>query len=482
MQHRRACRRRQPCRSFLGFAGNPTRYPLVIRNFADSKSFPFFFLSSFTTNLSMSLTRDFETAGLRDTNGLVVPQSISPAVQSLISQLTLQETWEEFLAYRLLKCRFNWHEFNEADAFVEREDYLPLATKIAQGEGIGIPTKKLVNKMGSDKKRIVYSFAPDEMLVLKLIAFLLYKYDDQFAPNCYAFRRGLKASDAVFKINKSIRGQKMWAYKLDIHDYFNSIDIDILLPMLAEMLANDLPLYHFFEKLLTTNLAISNGQVIEEKHGVMAGTPTAPFLADVFLKEVDLYFYNQGVIYARYSDDIIMFAPDYDTLQQYKDQMCHFLAQYHLEVNPDKEKIYSPDEAYEFLGFKCHGHDIDISEATKKKMKGKISRKARSLLRWSHKNHIEPEKAMKGLINYFNRKFFESDDPETLTWSRWFFPVINQTDGLKEIDHYLQQYIRFISTGKHNKTNFRVDYERLKDLGYKSLVNEYYNYKKQEQQ
>ena len=436
----------------------------------------------------MSLTRDFETSGqrvgpstLRGASGtagsgtsLAVPQSISPAVQSIISQLTLQETWEEFLAYRLLKGRFNWHEFDEADAFVEREDYLLLAKKIAEGEGLGLPTKKLVNKMGSGKKRVVYSFAPDEMLILKLIAFLLYKYDDQFAPNCYAFRRGLKASDAVFKINKAIRGQKMWAYKLDIHDYFNSIDIDILLPMLAEMLANDMPLYHFFEKLLTTNLAISNGQVIEEKHGVMAGTPTAPFLADVYLKEVDRYYYNKGVTYARYSDDIIMFAPDYDTLQQYKDKMCYFLAQYHLEVNPDKERIYSPDEAYEFLGFKCHGHDIDISEATKKKMKGKISRKARSLLRWSHKNNIEPEKAMKGLINYFNRKFFESDDPETLTWSRWFFPVINQTEGLKEIDHYLQQYIRFLSTGKHNKTNYRVNYEKLKELGYRSLVNEYY--------
>ena len=434
----------------------------------------------------MSLTRDTR---LRDT-GQKVPEPVEGPTLcpkdlksrvSIISQLTFQQTWEEFLAYRLLKGRFNWHEFNEADDFVEREDYLPLATKIAQGEGIGIPTKKLVNKMGSGKKREVYSFAPDEMLVLKLIAFLLYKYDDQFAPNCYAFRRGLKASDTVFKINKAIHGKNMWAYKLDIHDYFNSIDIDILLPMLAEMLADDLPLYHFFEKLLTTNLAIINGQVIEEKHGVMAGTPTAPFLADVFLKDVDLYFYNQGVVYARYSDDIIMFATDYEQLIQYKNQMARFLAQYHLEVNPDKEKVYSPNEAYEFLGFKCHGHDIDISEATKQKMKGKISRKARALLQWSHKNHIDSEKAMKALINYFNRKFFESDDPETLTWSRWFFPVINQTDGLKEIDHYLQQYIRFISTGKHNKTNFRVNYERLKALGYKSLVNEYYNYKKQEQ-
>ena len=338
----------------------------------------------------MSLTRDFETSGQRvgpstgSGTSLAVSQSISPAVQSIISQLTLQETWEEFLAYRLMKGRFNWHEFDEADAFVEREDYLPLVTRISEGEGLGIPTKKLVNKMGSGKKRVVYSFAPDEMLILKLIAFLLYRYDDQFAPNCYAFRRGLKASDAVFKINKAIRGQKMWAYKLDIHDYFNSIDIDILMPMLKEMLADDPSLYQFFEKLLTTNLAISNDQVIEEKHGVMAGTPTAPFLADVYLKEVDRYYYYKGVVYVRYSDDIIMFAPDYDTLQQYKDQMCQFLTQYHLEVNPDKEKIYSPDEAYEFLGFKCHGHDIDISEATKKKMKAKISRKARSLLRWSH--------------------------------------------------------------------------------------------------
>ena len=423
----------------------------------------------------MSLTRD---TGLRDTGQAFCPASrVSQSRVPILSQLTRQETWEEFLAYRLMKGRFNWHEFDEADAFVEHEDYLPLATKIAQGKGLGIPTKKLVNKMGSGKKRIVYSFAPDEMLVLKLIAFLLYRYDDQFAPNCYAFRRGLKASDAIFKINKTIRDRQMWAYKLDIHDYFNSIDIDLLLPMLKEMLADDMSLYQFFEKLLTTHLAVFNGQVIEERHGVMAGTPTAPFLADVFLKEVDRYFYDKGVIYARYSDDIIMFAPDYETLEQYKNQMAQFLAQYHLEVNPDKENIYSPDEAYEFLGFKCHGHDIDISEATKKKMKGKISRKARSLWRWSSKNHIEPEKAMKGLINYFNRKFFESDNPETLTWARWFFPVINQTEGLKEIDHYLQQNIRFLSTGKHNKANFRIDYDKLKELGYRSLVNEYYKFK-----
>ena len=395
-------------------------------------------------------------------------------MESILTQLTRQEAWEEFLAYRLMKGRFNWHAFDEADRFVEQEAYLHLAQRIAQGEGLGIPTKKIVNKMGSGKKRVVYSFAPDEMVILKLIAFRLYQYDACFTPNCYAFRRGVKASDAIFSIRRAIGDRKMWAYKLDIHDYFNSISIDILLPMLEEMLADDQPLYRFFEKMLTDNRVVSGGETIAERHGVMAGVPTAPFLADVYLKEVDRYFHDAHVIYARYSDDIILFAPDRETLMAYKAQMAEFLRKYRLEVNPDKEKIYSPDDAYEFLGFRCHAHDIDISEATKKKMKGKIKRATKSLMRWRIRNHMEPEKAMKGLINHFNRVFFESDDTETLTWARWFFPVINQTDGLKEIDHYLQQNIRYLGTGKHNKSNYKTDYAQLKQMGYKSLVNEYY--------
>ena len=87
----------------------------MIRNFADSKPFPFFFFYSLMT--------------------------------SIITQLTRQDVWEEFLAYRLLKGRFNWHEFKEADSFVEREDYLPLAQKIVQGAGLGIPQKKIINRM-----------------------------------------------------------------------------------------------------------------------------------------------------------------------------------------------------------------------------------------------------------------------------------------------------------------------------------------------
>lgn len=400
-------------------------------------------------------------------------------MDSIITQLNRQEVWEEFLAYRLMKGRFSWHEFEKADDFVATEGFRRLASGIAEGVGLGIPEKKLVNKMGTGKKRVVYSYSHDEMTVLKLLAYLLYRYDDRFAPNCYAFRRGLKPHDAIHHLNQAIQGKSVWAYKLDIHDYFNSIPIPMLLPILREMLTDDPPLYRFFERLLSDPRVRYQGQVVEERHGVMAGTPTAPFLADVYLKEIDHYFHDAGVLYARYSDDIILFAPDIETLEKHKATLLRFLEQYQLEVNPSKEQVFSPTEAYQFLGFKCHEGRIDIADATLQKMKGKIKRKAQSLVRWRSKQGIDGERAMKGLINYFNKKFFDSDDKDTLNWSRWFFPLLNQTDGLKEIDHYLQQNLRFLSTGKHSKANYRITYEMLKSLGYRSLVNEFFKYRKE---
>ena len=399
-------------------------------------------------------------------------------MQSIISQLDDQAVWEEFLAHRLMKGRFTWPMFSDADDYVAEEGYLPVARAFKSGEGPGIPERKRINKMGTGKKRTVYCFSPEETRVLKLIAYLLYRYDDRFAPNCYAFRRGVKASDAIFRLRKELRGRKMWAYKLDIHDYFNSISIPILLPKLRELFADDPQLYGFFERMLTDDRALADGEVVRENRGVMAGTPTSPFLADVYLMDVDRHFYEAGVIYARYSDDIILFAHDKEELDRHKATMLDFLKEYRLEVNPDKERIYSPDEPFEFLGFRCHGNAIDISEAVRAKMKGKIRRAARSLLRWRAAKGVSAEQAMKALIRKFNAKFFEGDDPDSLSWSRWFFPVINRTEGLKEIDSYFQQYIRYLSTGRHTKANYRVRYKDLKALGYRSLVHEFYLYKR----
>ena len=38
--------------------------------------------------------------------------------------------------------------------------------------------------------------------------------------------------------------------------------------------------------------------------------------------------------------------------------------------------------------------------------------------------------------------------------------------------------LRYVNTGKHTKSNYNLRYKELKELGYLSLVNLYYKYKK----
>lgn len=52
--------------------------------------------------------------------------------------------------------------------------------------------------------------------------------------------------------------------------------------------------------------------------------------------------------------------------------------------------------------------------------------------------------------------------------------LLTTDEGLKELDAYLIQYIRYLYSGRHYKGNYRVTYEKIKELGFRSLVNEFY--------
>ncbi len=52
--------------------------------------------------------------------------------------------------------------------------------------------------------------------------------------------------------------------------------------------------------------------------------------------------------------------------------------------------------------------------------------------------------------------------------------MLTTAKGLKEVDGYLLEYIRFLHSGRHYKGNYRFKYDEIKKLGYRSLVNEFY--------
>jgi retron-type reverse transcriptase len=400
-------------------------------------------------------------------------------MKSLLHELNEQSVWLEYLEYKTEKGHFSKKDTKELTEFINAKKYEAVTDNILSGGKLSIPQKSLINKLGGGK-RIVYSFSDDENKVLKLLAFLLYRYDNKQSPKCYSFRKGFGAHKAIFEIVSTRGISKMWCYKLDIKDYFNSISVPILLSVLDTVIDDDKLLEQFFCMMLSEHKSVYENQLIEEKRGVMAGTPTSPFLANIYLKELDTYFAENNVVYARYSDDIIVFAQTEEELMQYKKIMYEFLDKYELTVNTKKEKISRPEQAWEYLGVEYQNGEIDLSPSSKQKLKGKISRKARALRRWKLRKNVCDDQTMKAMIRIFNRKFFENNNPHELTWSRWFFPLVTVPHGFNEIDLYLQQYIRYIPTGCHGKKNYKTTYGKLKELGYRSLVNEYYRFTKEQ--
>lgn len=397
-----------------------------------------------------------------------------------------RESWQAFLAYKKEKQHIGQQEEQELQQFIDRAGYQALRRACEEGRFPGqLPLKRTINKEGSRKKRVVYSFVGDEGLFLKFVAYQLGRYDGIFADNCYAFRRNVGVKEAVGRLLQDPRVERSWCLKVDISNYFNSIDVELLLPKLEFLQEKDPEVYTLLRNMLKEERVLENGKEIRERHGVMAGTPVSPFLANLYLAETDRFFESKGILYLRYSDDILLFAESMEELEQLRGALYGRLEALGLTVNSEKVTVTGPGDPFDFLGFGYRRGEIDLSANTLRKTKARIRRKSEALRRWQRRKGLAPDRAAVGLIRSMNRKFYGYGDPVTeeepeedaFTWSRWFFPLLTTDRGLKELDAYLQEYIRYTVTGRHYKGNYRISYQQLVQWGYVSLVHEYYRHR-----
>lgn len=395
---------------------------------------------------------------------------------SMLDLLNAPDVWERFYEYKA-SLAVPGAFLPELRHFIDEKGWEPVCARMAAGKAFPIPSKSIISKLHTQKKRTVYTYPEAENTVLKLLTYLmLRKYDCLFSPNLYSFRPARTAKDAIRYLTciKDIR--QMYAYKVDISNYFNSVPVDRLLPMLQSVMSDDPALFSFLRTLLTEPGVCDRGHITEEKKGIMAGTPQSSFFANLYLRTLDASFYERGIPYARYSDDIILFAPTREKSEQYAAEVRAALAAAGLSVNPEKECFFEPADGWSFLGFSFRNGTIDIAPASVTKIKHKMRRKARALARWRKRGKHTGEQAASAFIRIFKRKLLERPEGGELSWSCWFFPVITTAESLNVIDRYAQECLRFLVSGTHKKARFNVRYTDLKRLGYESLVHHYYTH------
>ncbi len=395
------------------------------------------------------------------------------------------EKWEQFYESFSTNEHAYKADIKRLRAYIDEQKYLEVLKSYESSGKFNVPELIMLNKKGTEKKRIVFSFDENASWLLKFFGYYLHAYDENFSDNLYSFRKERSVKTAIAKLLKVKNISSLYGVKLDIHDYFNSADTDIIITKVRGTLKGQNKLIRLIGDILKDNDYVianrmkdsdvtSSNNAHSIHKGMMAGSPLSPFLANLYLDDLDKHFDNIDGFYARYSDDIIFFTESEEKRDQEMEYINKVLSENKLTLNPDKIAFIKPGESFEFLGFLFDNGEVDVAHSSFDKIKKKLRRKARAVLRWKLKKDAEPEKAARVYIKYFNHKFFENPIKSELTWCRWYFPIITTDVTIKKIDHYMQECIRYIYTGKHSKRNFNLRYDDIKQLGYRSLVNEYH--------
>lgn len=344
-----------------------------------------------------------------------------------------------------------------------------------------VPRKVEIAKSESKKKRVVYIYNTKDRYVLGVLyRAVSTRFMNVVSDSCFSYKKRVSTSHAIEYIKQNKKDEFQYGVKVDIHAYFNSVSRERVVEIINELFSGGMR--ETLEKLLFNDEVEWKGTKIQEWKALIPGCAFGSFLANYCLRTCDEYFDNEKVIYARYSDDIIVITDNKEQLQYYLDKIMEFLTEYGLTMNPDKYTWFEPGDSIEYLGLALRGDgNIDISHHAKQKIKKQIHR-------WCRKGRMEIERdgktfneVARRIIRQFNNKNFKCyiRNEGSFGWAIYAYPRITTTETIRELDAYTKDTLRAMKTGKHNKANYKAISEKeFKELGWVSLVDMFYLYKK----
>jgi len=364
----------------------------------------------------------------------------------------------------------------EYEGLLDRGEHLRVGAEVLAGcYQPNPPAEGWLNKADGRKKRL-FQYQPVDELLFRVVNRLMQPAAvEKASPWCRSFLPGGGARAAFRSVLADPDTEPKAALRLDVRDYFNSIDVRDLLSRLPEPFAEG-PVGRLLTTALLDPRVVRSGRIVDGgRKGVMAGTPIAPMLATLYLRDLDREIAATGATYARYSDDILVLAPPGE-LPTVERLVRDRLAERGLDVNEEKSASTAPGEAWDFLGFRYEGGAIGLAPITERKLKAKTTRLARSLLRWRERKGASSIRTVGAFVRRSNRRLYGVPaERADFSWATWFLPMLDLPQGLEGLDHHLQREARYAATGQRTARSRRlVPYSALIDAGYLPLVSAFW--------
>lgn len=288
---------------------------------------------------------------------------------SLISIDNLFQAWEEFKKGKRKKHDVMVFERNLEDNLFSINSQLKNKTYkhgAYQDFYVNDPKRRHIHK-AEVKDRVVHH--------------LLYKYlyeifDKTFIYDSYSCRLNKGTHRSVRRLEKYARivsrnyTQECWALKLDIKQFFASVDHDTLMGLIARRV-KDKDILSLLNEILSSFGAKGNQGV-----GIPLGNLTSQIFANLYLNELDKFIKHKLKIkyYFRYADDFIILDSSKKDYCNYTSIIAQFLGdKLKLELHPNKIFLRKLSSGIDFCGYIVLPHYILPRTKTKRRIINKIN-------------------------------------------------------------------------------------------------------------
>lgn len=375
----------------------------------------------------------------------------------------------------------NWIEWKQS---ILEGSYRPQAVRkveIAKPEGgtrsLGIPT------------------VVDRLLSQAISQWLSPQYEPGFSENSYGFREGRNAHQAVEQVKKYLEEGKIWIVEMDLDKFFDRVNHDKLMGMLAKRIGDKRTL-KLIRGYLNSGI-MEGGLVSPSMEGTPQGSPLSPLLSNIVLDEMDKELEARGHSFVRYADDVSVYVKSEKASQRVLESTTEYIEKkLKLKVNREKTRVSQPEQST-LLGFSFYrGKDkweIKIAPKSLRRIKEKIRAKTQRKDPSNAQEKIKKlESMIEGWVNYFRIArvggIMRNLDEMTRTrlrmgiWKQWKTPK-TRVKNLSKLGVGKHQAHRWGNSSlsycriAHSKIMcVTVNNERLQRLGYVGFYN-YYHWK-----
>ena len=212
------------------------------------------------------------------------------------------------------------------------------------------PVKRVeIPKPGGGVRKLGIPTVVDRFIQQALMQVLQGYWDRTFSEHSYGFRPRRSAHLAVAQAQEYIRQGHSHVVDMDLEKFFDRVNHDILMGLIARRV-EDKRVLRLIREFLNAGV-MEGGLVGPTMEGTPQGGPLSPLLSNVMLDVLDRELERRGHCFVRYADDCNIYVRSAKAGERVMQSIRRYLAEkLKLQVNETKSAVARPWKR-KFLGF-----------------------------------------------------------------------------------------------------------------------------------